>query len=165
MASTIAFVTETHADGHATVTAERGQGCGSCSAAAQCHGGSASRTHQTTALNQAGAKVGDRVMLTVASGTLLSRMAVLYLIPVAGMLIGAFSGTPATGGINAAGDSRSILLGLTGFAAGFALSVFISRIWSARRPVLPVISRIVNIGGGPASRAAGPPTGCSCAHR
>lgn len=159
MATTVGFVTETQDDGRATVVAEKGQGCGSCSAVAQCHGGRAPRTERTTAINQAGAKVGDRVTLTVSSGTILSRMAVLYLLPVAGMLAGAFTGTTMASDAN---DSYSILLGLAGFVTGFVISVLISRIWSARRPVLPVISRIININTVRKAGATGSPAGCGC---
>lgn len=160
MATTIGFVTQLHTDGLATVVAEKGQGCGSCSAAMQCHGGRNAHSVPTTALNQAGANVGDRVTLSVPSGTLLSRLAVLYLVPVAGMLIGAFISAPVGNGIQATGDGRSILGGLAGFIIGFVLSVLISRIWSAHRPVLPVISRIVNNAPKTVSPAA--PRDCAC---
>ena len=76
MAQTIGFVVETGKNGRATVVAEKGQGCGSCSTASQCHGGRVARSEKTHAYNSVGAVVGDRVTLTVASGTLLSRMAV-----------------------------------------------------------------------------------------
>ena len=92
MAQTIGVVIEINGDGQATVVAEKGQGCGSCSAVSQCQGGRASHSQQTPALNRAGAVVGDRVMLTVESGDILSRLALLYLVPVFGMLTGAFTG-------------------------------------------------------------------------
>ena len=92
MAQTIGFVVETHEDGQATVVAEKGQGCGSCSTVSQCHGGRAIQNEKISAFNPIGAAVGDRVLLTVESGALLSRMAVLYLLPVFGMLTGAFTG-------------------------------------------------------------------------
>ena len=138
MATTIAFVTEIRNDGHAMVVAEKGQGCASCGAAVQCHGGRNANKEQARALNRIGARVGDRVTLSLASGTLLSRLAVIYLLPVVGMLAGAF------GGMNGAGERGSILMGLIGFVAGFAIALVISRIWSSRRPVLPEITRVIN---------------------
>lgn len=134
MAQTIGYVTAIEKDGSATVTAEKGQGCSSCGAASQCHGGRTAGKLETKALNRAGARVGDRVSLTVASGTILSRMAVLYLLPVFGMLSGAFVGEFTTG--------NSVMFALAGFALGFIVSITISRIWSSARPVLPVITRI-----------------------
>jgi len=160
MAQTIGFVVEAGNDGRAAVVAEKGQGCGSCSAVSQCHGGRAGQTEKTTALNPIGATVGDRVTLTVASGALLSRMAVLYLVPVFGMLTGAFTGAFVYGGADGADSGHSIVFGLAGFILGFVLSVTISRIWSAARPVTPVITRIVNARS--VSLSAGPSAGCGC---
>lgn len=144
MAQTIGFVVETGDDGRATVVAEKGQGCGSCSVVSQCHGGRAARTEKTPALNRVGAAVGDRVTLTVESGAILSRLAVLYLVPVFGMLTGAFTGAYMFDGVDGSDGGYSVTFGLAGFTLGFVFSVVISRIWSAARPVIPVITRIAN---------------------
>jgi positive regulator of sigma E activity len=95
-------------------------------------------------LNRIGAAVGDRVTLTVDSGLLLSRLAVLYLVPVFGMLAGAFSGAFVSGGVDGASSGRSIAFGLGGFVLGLVISVAVSRVWSSARPVVPVVTRIVN---------------------
>jgi sigma-E factor negative regulatory protein RseC len=134
MAQTMGYVTAIGKDGQATVVAEKGQGCSSCGAASQCHGGRAAGKIKTQALNQARAAVGDRVSLTVASGAILSRMAVLYLVPVLGMITGAFVGEFTTG--------QSVVFALAGFALGFIFSITISRAWSSARPVIPVITRV-----------------------
>lgn len=160
MAQTFGFVLEIGEDGRATVVAEKGQGCGSCSAVSQCRGGRATRTERTPALNRAGAAVGDRVMLTVESSVLLSRMALLYLLPVFGILAGAFTGALMYGGLDGTGGGLSIAFGLAGFVFGLGLAVAISRIWSAARPVMPIISRIVNTRS--ASPSAGQSAGCGC---
>ena len=144
MAQTIGFVVETGKNGRATVVAEKGQGCGGCSTASQCHGGRVARSEKTHAYNSVGATVGDRVTLTVASGTLLSRMAVLYMVPVFGLLAGAFTGAFMFGDVDRSDSGHSIVFGLAGFVLGFVLSVAISRIWSAARPITPVITRVVN---------------------
>lgn len=160
MAQTIGFVVETGENGRATVVAEKGQGCGSCSTVSHCHGGRAATTQKTPALNRVGAAVGDRVILTVASGAILCRMAVLYLVPVFGLLTGAFVGEFASGGVNGSGGGHSIAFGLGGFVLGLVISVSISRIWTAVRPVLPVITRIVNTR--MVSSASRPSSGCGC---
>jgi len=160
MAQTIGFVVEIHEDGQATVVAEKGQGCGSCSTVSQCHGGRAIQNEKTSAFNPIGAAVGDRVLLTVESGALLSRMAVLYLLPVFGMLTGAFTGAFMFHGGGGPDSGTSIAFGLAGFVLGFVLSVAISRFWSAARPVVPVITRIVNTR--LSSSSIHPPAGCGC---
>jgi sigma-E factor negative regulatory protein RseC len=158
MAQTIGFVVETDNEGRATVVVEKGQGCGSCRTAFQCHGGRAARAEKTPAFNPIGAAVGDRVSLTVASGALLSRMAVLYLVPVFGMLAGAFTGAFVNGGVDGANSGHSVVFGLAGFVLGFVVSVAVSRVWSAVRPIMPVITRIVNVRS--VSAPAGPSAGC-----
>ncbi|WP_319407748.1 SoxR reducing system RseC family protein [uncultured Desulfosarcina sp.] len=160
MAQTIGFVVEEGDNGRVMVVAEKGQGCGSCNSVSQCHGTRATRSEKTLAFNPIGAAVGDRVLLTVASGALLSRMAVLYLLPVFGMLTGAFTGAFMFHGGDGPSGGTSIAFGLAGFVLGFMLSVAISRFWSAARPVLPVITRIVNTR--LASSSICPPAGCGC---
>lgn len=160
MAQTIGVVVETRDDGRATVVAEKGQGCGNCSSVAGCHGGRAGGAQKTQVLNRIGASVGDRVTLTVDSGLLLSRMAVLYLVPVFGMLAGAFSGAFMSGGVDGPTSGRSIAFGLGGFVLGLVISVVVSRVWSAARPVLPVVTRIVNTR--LTSMSSYSSAGCSC---
>lgn len=150
MAQTFGYVTATGGNGRATVMAEKGQGCGSCGAASQCHRGPAAGRQTVPVLNRVGAVVGDRVVLSVASGAILARMAVLYLVPVAGILIGAFVGEFGVG--------SSVVCALAGFAIGFVFSVAVARIWSTARPVLPVITRVVNPRSGVVS--APDPAGC-----
>lgn len=147
MAQTLAYVVETHGDGRAMVVAEKASGCGNCSAVSQCHGGRAGVSEPTPALNRAGAKVGDRVSLTVESGVILARMALLYLLPVAGLLAGAFTGTFVSGNVDATGGGHAVGYGLAGFVLGFAIAIGLSRIWSTLRPVIPVITRITNTSG------------------
>ena len=161
MAQTIGFVVETQDDGWATVVAEKGQGCGSCTAVSACHTGRAGDARKTRALNRVGAAVGDRVTLTVASSVLLSRLALLYLLPVAAMLIGAFVGNAWDGDAAGPGGGLSIGLGVAGFVLGLLFSVALSRLWSAARPVVPEITRVVNL----RLRASTPPpaSGCGCA--
>lgn len=160
MAHTIGRVVETKPDGWAVVVAEKEPGCGNCTAASQCQGGPSGTRHQTPALNRIGAKVGDRVMLTVDSGMLLSRMALLYLLPVAFMMAGAFWGAALDSGAGTASDGQGIGHGLAGFALGFGISVAISRVWSRLRPLTPIISRIITRHF--QSPAGGSMAGCGC---
>lgn len=143
MAQTIGWVVATNDDGQAMVLAQKGAGTGGCGAACMCHGRRPTGS-EIPAINPVGAVAGDRVTLTVASGTLLARLAVLYLVPVLGMLTGAFVGASLSDGISGPGAGHSIVFGLAGFGLGFAVAIAISRIWSAARPVVAVITRVVN---------------------
>ena len=163
MAVTIGRVVETPKAGWAEVVAENGPGCGSCGSVSHCHGGRSANVRQTTVRNQAGAQVGDRVMLSVNSGTLLSRLALLYLLPVAMLLFGAFWGAALDGGPGATTGGQSVGYGLAGFGLGFGLSVVISRIWSKSRPVTPFISRVITNRFQP--KGTHTASGCGCAGR
>jgi hypothetical protein len=55
-----------------------------------------SHFHQTSVRNPIGAPVGDRVRLSVEPGTLLSRLALNNLLPVAMMLMGEVGGDADT---------------------------------------------------------------------
>ena len=162
MAQTMGLVVATNDDGRAMVLALKGEGTAGCGAACQCQGRRPTRA-EMPAINQVGAVVGDRVMLTIASGTLLARMAVLYLVPVAGMLVGAFTGASIASGADGSGGGPGAIFGVAGFLLGFALSITVSRIWSAVRPVMPVITRVL-----PARldiTPSRPFSGCGCAGR
>ncbi len=161
MAQTLAYVVETHGNGRAIVVAEKAPGCGNCSAVSQCHGGRAGRSEPTPALNRAGAKVGDRVTLRVESGVILARMALLYLLPVAGLLAGAFTGTFVSDNVDAGGGGHAVGYGLAGFVLGFALAIGLSRVWSTLRPVIPVITRVTDTSG-VAVTPPKVPANCSC---
>ncbi|WP_419656899.1 positive regulator of sigma E, RseC/MucC [Desulfosarcina variabilis str. Montpellier] len=163
MAQTIGRVVETPNNEWALVVAEKDQGCASCGAVTHCHGGRPAPVRQTSALNPIGAEVGDRVLLTVESGKLLSRLALLYLLPVAMMLIGAFWGVTVSSSGGMASNGQSIGYGLTGFIFGFGMSVAISRIWFKARPVVPIISRIIDHHFQPNAFKAG--SGCGCQGR
>jgi positive regulator of sigma E activity len=101
-------------------------------------------------------------MLTVESSTILSRMALLYLLPVFGILAGAFTGAFMFDDMDGTGGGHSVAFGLTGFVLGFVIAVAISRIWSAARPVMPVISRIVNTRLASPSSPTSQSAGCGC---
>ena len=163
MAQTIGRVVGTPDDEWALVVAEKGHGCASCGSVTHCHGGRAAPVRETSALNPIGAEVGDRVLLTVESGTLLTRLALLYLLPVAMMLVGAFWGAAVSGGGDIASNGQSVGYGLAGFILGFGLSVAISNLWFKARPVVPIISRVIN--NHVQSSAFRPASGCGCQGR
>lgn len=144
MAQTIGRLVATPDDQWALVVAEKEHGCANCGAVTHCHGGRAAPVRETSALNPIGAEVGDRVLLTVESGKLLSRLALLYLLPVAMLLMGAYWGATLGGHADIASDGQSVGYGLAGFSFGFAVSLVISRIWFKARPVVPTITRIID---------------------
>lgn len=76
----------------AWVKATKTGACEACSARSSCNvmgGGKEMKVHAT---NELGAKVDDRVVVSFETASLLKASFLLYILPVLGLIIGAFSG-------------------------------------------------------------------------
>lgn len=76
----------------AFVKTEKGTSCESCVARETCHGAIGTNEVVIEAENRANAKFGDRVVIMVGTATLLKASFILYLGPVAGLIIGVILG-------------------------------------------------------------------------
>ena len=79
---------------YAVIHTERGSSCGSCSAKSSCHamGGSDEKTMEMRAVNDAGAKVGDRVKVAIDSIVFLKSSFLVYVVPLVVMIAGGIAG-------------------------------------------------------------------------
>jgi sigma-E factor negative regulatory protein RseC len=66
--------------------------CKGCSARGSCHALGGSDDAEVKAINEAGAKVGDRIVLSFETSSLLKATFLLYIFPILLLLIGAFMG-------------------------------------------------------------------------
>jgi len=66
--------------------------CEACSARGSCHSLSDHGEMEVNALNEAGAKVGDRIVLSFATAPLLKATFLLYVFPILLLIIGAVIG-------------------------------------------------------------------------
>jgi positive regulator of sigma E activity/YHS domain-containing protein len=140
------YVTGIREDGWARVVTDRKDDCADCGASYCCVSFKSSSEMVTKALNSAGAKVGDLVSLRLSSGALLKGAAVLYVIPLAGLLSGVVAGA-LLGQWLAIGETASIVFfGFAGLAIGFGITALISRRMSAENRLTPVITRIIRPG-------------------
>jgi sigma-E factor negative regulatory protein RseC len=128
--------------GWAWVKTKRSNACSSC----------ASRHHCLTqgddqmlvkAHNKARAKKGDEVELYLSTKTKLKGTAIVYLIPVFGLFVGAFSANPLS-----AAMSMNPSLGMGVFTlAGLVLSVFLMRYMANRmnskQVLTPLVKRVI----------------------
>lgn len=118
---------------HAEVRTERRSVCGGCAARDGC-GTSlierllGTRPNRVRALNQAQARVGERVMLGIPEQGLLGASLAVYLVPVSGLVIGALLGERLLG--QAVGVGPADWAALLGTVAGFALSLLWLRRYS-----------------------------------
>ena len=166
MASATGIVIRTLPGRRADVVADKQGSCGSCSAAHSCHTSHASKKMTTTVINPVGAEPGDLVVIDVSTGRLLKGLAVIYLIPVLGLLAGAIIGVNLKESVSMSETGSALLFGGIGLALGLGLVVSISKLLSASDAFTPVISRIRRKGPGEL-RAGGPvpqqaPDGCPC---
>ena len=143
MAHTRGMVIRTGPGGTAEVMVERSGACSGCGRKQSCHSCLSHAKTQIEALNIAGASAGDLVSLSIPSDTLIKGAAVLYLIPVIGLLTGAFSG-PDLGRFLALKETpASILFGLAGLTFGFLVTSFLSGKMSKNQGLTPRIDRII----------------------
>lgn len=76
---------------YALVRVIRSAGCAHCPSAGSCHI-EPDQTIIVKARNRAGAKVGQRVQLSVAPGSVLAASFLLYLLPLSGLILGSIIG-------------------------------------------------------------------------
>jgi sigma-E factor negative regulatory protein RseC len=144
MAQEKGLVTSITEDGWAQVETDRNDACSHCSSCRVSFGCNSETTIK--AINRAGAGVGDLVSIHLSSGTIMKSAAILYLIPVAGLILGAFLGEGLSTRLAMSETSAIALLSLAGFILGFIITVLISRWMSGRRTLSPIITRIIRRG-------------------
>ena len=128
--------------GWAWVKTKRTSACSSCASRHHCltQGGD---QMVVKAQNAARAKRGDEVELYLSTKTKLKCTAIVYLLPVLGLFVGAFSATPLS---EALGFNRS--LGMVVFTlAGLISAVFLMRYLSNRmdgtQALTPLVKRVI----------------------
>jgi sigma-E factor negative regulatory protein RseC len=126
----------------AWVKTKRSSACSSCASRSHCLT-QGSDQMLVKAQNTARAKRGDEVELYLSTKTKLKGTAIVYLIPVFGLFVGAFSANPLS---TAIGMNPS--LGMAAFTlAGLVLSIFLMRYLANRmdskQALTPLVKRVV----------------------
>lgn len=127
------------------VTATRRSACGACSARSGCGSGVLAevlgkRTPRVRALNRAGARPGDRVVVAVTPGAFLRSSLAMYLVPLLGLLGGGMAGTLMAGNLGLAGADG---LALAGGLAGASIAMLWVRAFARRVAVDPRYQPVV----------------------
>ena len=126
--------------GWAWVKTKRSSACSSC----------ASRQHCLTqgndqmvvkAQNTAGAKKGDEVELYLSSKTKLKGTAIVYLIPVLGIFVGAFSANPLSAAIGLNPSLGMAVFTLTGLVAAIFLMRYLANRMDSKQSLIPIVKR------------------------
>jgi len=146
MANTTGIVIRTLPGSRAHVVADKQGGCASCSSAKSCHTTHATKKLTTTVINRIGAEPGDIVAIDVSSGKLLGGLAVIYLLPVFGLMVGAVLGANVKEVVSLSENGSVLLFGGIGLALGFGLVFSISKLLAANDALTPVINRVIRKG-------------------
>ncbi len=134
--------------GYAIVKAERGSSCEGCGSKASCHAmsGSEGKSMQIRAINEIGARVGDRVLVAIDSGVMLKSSFLIYIVPLVFMIIGGILGD-AYAQSNMPGADADLVAGATGITfliLSFVLIKFWSKSVERKSKYHPKIMRILN---------------------
>lgn len=92
MATEEGIVTKIESTATAWVKTTKTDACKACAARSTCHGVGGGKEMEVEAMNHAGARVGQRVVLSFDTSPLLKATFLLYVFPIIAMIVGAFVG-------------------------------------------------------------------------
>ncbi len=99
----------------AWVKTVRSSACDGCSAKGSCHAMGGGRDMEVRALNTAGARVGDRIVLSFETPSLLKATFLIYVFPIILLIVGAALGQMLAPVIDLNPSTLSVLLGFAFF--------------------------------------------------
>lgn len=143
MAHTKGIIVRTGENGWADVVCERSSACSGCQTKQNCHSCLSHSKTTVSVLNRAGANEGDLVSINLSNKELLKGAAILYLLPVAGLMTGAFIGLNFSRILLFSETGLSVLFSFLGLCLGFVIAAFISRKVSAKNRMIPIVDQII----------------------
>ncbi len=147
MAEQIGIITGIDPDGWARVLSDRQGACGGChSGHGGCHSCLAGAKFESRVANTVGGQPGDLVRVSLNSRGFFMGAALLYLLPIAALLTGAFSGAWGAQHLGWQQSTGSVLGALAGIGIAGLLLIRLDRSQSARRNLTPTIVEILSPG-------------------
>ena len=118
--------------------------CAGCSARGSCHSMGNTNEVEVKAINQAGAKVGDRIVLSFETSSLLKATFLLYVFPILLLIVGAAIGQEMAPkfGFNPSGFSA--IMGFTFFFAALLIIKTTANKLARKNEYRPKIIKILN---------------------
>jgi sigma-E factor negative regulatory protein RseC len=161
------IIVNVEGNGWAEVVTDKLDACADCVSARNCPSSCKSARMVTRVRNDIAAQVGDTVSVYISAGSLLKSAAILYLVPVVFLLIGAVTGSTLAPRLDLGNSTVALLLGLAGLCFGYFLVKAFSVRLSMGSSFFPKIDRILYRGPDAASatmdsagsNAEGPITG------
>ena len=121
-------------DGRAVVRIRRAEACHSCSQKSACQTlGGVTKDVDLVMTNPLGARSGDRVSIFLPEASVVKASAVLYAVPLLGLLGGAMAGVLLGHWRGWSGDTPAVL----GTGVGLLLALLITRVLAGRMMVAP----------------------------
>lgn len=143
MAHTRSLVVSIKEEGRAQVVTDRKNACGGCGSTHNCHSCLSNSKMMAEALNSIGAKEGDLVEISLNSGLVLKSAAIMYLIPIAGLMTGALAGSFISGILAIDETTSAIIFSILGLCLGFMTTAFFSKQMSAKNRLTPIITQVI----------------------
>ncbi len=132
--------------GAARVEAVESDACLSCGARGACHSLSSDRKREITALNQAGAREGDRVLLAIPRKAALGAGFLVYIVPIMALIAGAVVGKRLAPELGWQVQNGAVALGLASLAACWLALRWVSKRLGKRRDFSVTIVRVLQKG-------------------
>lgn len=126
----------------AWVKTVRSEACDSCSSKGACHTMGGGKEMEVAVLNPIGARVGDRVVITLGTSSFLKATFLVYMFPVLLLLIGAAVGEWISRSAGFGSPLPSALLGFGSLAAGLLIMRILARRLAAKAEYRPRITRV-----------------------
>ena len=130
--------------GEAWVKTIKSGSCEGCSARGACHSLSDSGDMEVNAINKAGAKVGDRIVLSFETSSLLKATFLLYVFPILLLITGAAIGQETAPYFNVNPSGFSAIIGFSFFFAAVLVIKFKANKMAKKNEYRPKIIRVLN---------------------
>ena len=128
--------------GWAWVKTKRSSACSSCGSRHHCLS-QGSDQMVVKAQNTAMAKKGDEVELYLSAKTKLKGTAIVYLIPVLGIFVGAFSASPLSAAMGLNPSVGMVVFTISGLVAAVFLMRYLANRMDSTQALIPVVKRVV----------------------
>ena len=129
--------------GWAWVKTKRSSACASCDSRHHCSVVEGGDQMVVKAQNMAQAKTGDEVELYLSTKTKLKSTAIVYLIPVLGIFVGAFSAEPLSKALGLNLSLGMVVFTLTGLVAAIFLMRYLANRMTAKQALTPLVKRVI----------------------
>ena len=125
------------------VKTQRKSACSSCSHKDHCHMIEGKDRMLVKARNVADARKGDQVELYLSTKTQLKCVFMVYMVPVIGLIVGAFAGNSLSPRLGLSPNMGMFLFSAVGLAIGFMLTRLFSNRMEKKNALPPLVKRVV----------------------